>query len=185
MFVELYACYNDVTMLEEKKIAELLEKLDRYELDTLERVILANDGTVQSLLSVVMRVPISVEIISEMELFGNIYRWVKLVAKYSDVQEQTVCLAMSVIPIEENAEDFIAGLKEQKLGIGQLLSSLGFVTKRELLGFYSDNMVFARTYRITGNKIKEDVKCDLLITEIFPKAIYEKVGEKRGEERKC
>lgn len=165
-------------MLEEKKIEELLEKLDKYELDILERIILANDGTVQSLLSVTFRVPISVEVISQMELFGNIYRWVKLVAKYSDVQEQTVCLAMSVIPIEENSKDFIDGLKERKLGIGQLLSHLSFVSKRELLGFYSDDLTFARVYRITGNKIKEDVKCDLLINEIFPKGIYKKINEK-------
>ena len=160
--------------MEEKKIGELLGKLDKYEMGTLERVILANDGTVQSLLSVVFRVPISVEVISQMELFGSIYRWVKLVANYNTI-ERTVALAMSVVPIEGNSKDFIEGLKERKLGIGQLLSSLGFVTKRELQGFCSDDSTFARVYRITGNKIKEDVGCDLLITEIFPRESYEKI----------
>lgn len=166
-------------MLEEKRIEELLEKLGKYELDTLERVVLANDGTVQSLLSVIFRVPIKVEVISQLELFNNIYRWVKLVANYNTM-EQMVALAMSVIPIEGNSKDFIDGLKEGKLGIGQLLSSLGFVTKRDILGFYSDSMTFARVYRIVGNKIKEDAKCDLLITEIFPKEIYKKVNERKS-----
>jgi len=162
-------------MLEEKKIEELLGKLDKYEMDPLERVILANDGTVQSLLSVVFRVPISVEVISQMELFGSIYRWVKLVANYNTM-ERTVALAMSVVPIVGNSKEVIDGLKERKQGIGQLLSSLGFVTKRELLGFYSDDLTFSRVYRIKGNKIKDDAECDLLITEIFPRESYKKVG---------
>lgn len=160
--------------MEEKKIEELLGKLDKYKMGTLERVILANDGTVQSLLSVVFRVPISVEVISQMELFGSLYRWVKLVANYNTV-ERTVALAMSVVSIEGNSKEVVDGLKERKLGIGQLLSSLGFVTKRELLGFYSDDLTFARVYRIKGNK-NEDVECDLLITEIFPRESYKKVG---------
>lgn len=165
-------------MLEEEKIADLLGKLDKYKMGFLERVILANDGTVQSLLSVVFRVPISVQVISQIELYGNLYRWVKLVANYNTI-EQTVALAMSVVPIEENSKDFIDGLKERKLGIGQLLSSLGFVTNRELLGFYSDDLTFARVYRIRGNKVKEGERCDLLITEIFPREIYDKVGKER------
>jgi len=168
-------------MLEEKKIQELLEKLDKYELNALERIVLANDGTVQSLLSVIFMVPVSVEVIAQLELYGNIYRWVKLVARYSNVQEQVVCLAMSIIPIKENSEDFIKGIKEAKLGIGQLLSLLGFMTKREILGYYSDTLTFARVYRITGKKSKEDKKCDILITEVFPKKLYEKIG-RRGEE---
>lgn len=170
-------------MLEENKIEELLGKLDKYELDTLERVILANDGTVQSLLSVIFRVPIKVEVIAQMELLNNIHRWVKLTADYNTM-EQMVCLAQSVVPIEENSKDFIDGLKAQKLGIGQLLSTLGFVTKRELLGFYSDEQTFARVYRITGTKserVRESILtggCDIVITEIFPKVLYEKINEK-------
>jgi len=164
-------------MLEEKKIQELLEKLDKYELNALERIVLANDGTVQSLLSVIFRVPVRVEIIAQMECYNNLYRWVKLVANYNTI-EQTVALAMSVIPLEANSKDFIDGLKEGKLGIGQLLSSLGFVTKREILGFYSDNLSFARVYRITGNKIKGEGRCELLITEIFPKEVYKKIEGK-------
>lgn len=181
MSSELYLCGDDVIMLEEKKLEELLGKLDKYGLSTIERLILANDGTVQSLLSVVFRTPIAVEVISQMELFGNIYRWVKLVARYNKTEDKTVCMAMSVIPVEENSKEFIAGLKEQKVGIGQLLSALNFVTKRELLGFYSDELTFARVYRITGNRIKDikvhecqqsEEKCDLLITEVFPKKLY-------------
>ena len=169
-------------MMEEKKVEELLKKLDKYELGTLERVILANDGTVQSLLSVIFRVPVRVEIIAQMECYNNLYRWVKLVANYNTI-EQTVALAMSVIPLEANSKDFIDGLKEGKLGIGQLLSSLGFMTKREILGYYSDSESFARVYRITGKKSKEDKKCDILITEVFPKGLYEKIGRRGGEEQ--
>jgi len=167
-------------MLEEKKIEDLLKKLDKCKIGTLERVILANDGTVQSLLSVIFRIPVKIEVIAQLEYSNTIYRWVKLVAKY-DTIEQTTALALSIIPIEKNSEEFIKLLRERKLGIGQILSSLGYITEREILGFYSDDAVFARVYRIIGNKENKDV-CDLIITEIFSKSLYKTIAQREKNE---
>jgi len=42
-------------MIEDVYIQKMIDKLSKYELTPLERVILANDATVQSLLSVIFR----------------------------------------------------------------------------------------------------------------------------------
>ena len=165
-------------MIEEPYIQKLIDKLSKYELTPLERVILANDSTVQSLLSVVFHVPVEVEVIAQIELNKNIIRWVRLVADYGEAGKVTVCLAESVIPVGLNDSQFIKGIQEKQKGLGQLLSELDFKIKREILGFYADETIFARTYRITGSRINNQ-RCDLLITEVFPRQIFRKVEEKK------
>jgi chorismate-pyruvate lyase len=169
-------------MIEDIYIQKLIDKLSKYELTPLERVILANDATVQSLLSVIFRIPVQVEVIAQVELNRNIYRWVRLVADYSEAGKITTCLAMSIIPTGLNDFQFVEGIRDKQKGIGQLLSELDFKIKREILGFYADETVFSRTYRITGSRITEynrEEKCDILITEVFPRSVFRKVEERR------
>lgn len=168
-------------MIEEIYVQKLIDKLSKYELSPLERVILANDATVQSLLSVILRIPVQVEVIAQVELNRNIFRWVRLVADYGEAGKVTACLAMSVIPTGLNDFQFVEGVRDKQRGIGQLLAELDFKIKREILGFYADEMVFSRTYRITGNRITEynrETKCDILITEVFQRQIFSKVEER-------
>ena len=66
--------------LEDLYVKEIIGKLERYDLTPLERVILANEGTVQSLLSVIFRVPVEVSVISQVEVNQSIVRWARLAA---------------------------------------------------------------------------------------------------------
>jgi len=172
-------------MLEDLHIKRVLDKLAKYDLTPLERVILANTGTVQSLLSVIFRVPVRVEVISQIESNRNIIRWVRLVADYGEAGQVTACLAESVIPTGLNDHRFVEGVRERKMGIGQLLTQLGLRTQREIMGFYADETVFARTYRIfaddaeyieSGDYITR--KVDILITEVFPRQVYKRIESK-------
>lgn len=165
-------------MIEDIYIQKIIDKLSKYDLRPIERVILANDSTVQTLLSVIFHVPVQVEVIAQIELNRNIFRWVRLIADYGEAGKVTTCLAMSVIPVGLNDFQFVEGVREKKKGIGQLLSELDFKINREILGFYADETVFSRTYRITGSRVVEigrEEKCDVLITEVFPRKVFEKV----------
>lgn len=153
----------------EKNIEEILNKIPRN-ITPLERVILTSDGTVQTLMSMIFDIPVKVEVVSQMEYFGVIVRWVRLVAHYADNIEIVVCLAESVISVSKNESGFMNGIREKNFGIGQLISSLGFRTTRKLLGISSDENNVARTYCITGD-------CNVLITEVFPRDALKKAED--------
>ena len=160
---------EEITESNIKKLIEMIPK----NTDAIERLVLANDGAVQTLLSVLFSVPIKVEVISQKEFSTYIIRWAKLVAEYSPDVEFTVCLAESVIDKTTSYQGFINGLREKRMGIGQLISSLGLRTDRELLGFHSDDSNFSRTYAITSLK-SDDINerpLNIIITEVFPKAV--------------
>lgn len=167
-------------MREDAGIGGLLERLKTYDLTPLERVILANEGTVQSLLSTLFLVPVEVEVISQIEESGVIIRWSKLVANYAPDNRVTVCLAESVIPVEKNNHGFINGIREKQWGIGVLLEAVRIRTTREILGIYADEQVFSRTYRILGeeNESPETFKnsrANIVITEVFNREILRKL----------
>ncbi|MCZ7404265.1 MAG: hypothetical protein O8C67_04950 [Candidatus Methanoperedens sp.] len=165
-------------MYEEPTSENLQMLIDKvpYQLNSLERLILCNEGTVQTLLSVLFMVPIRIEVISQKEIGSVIVRWVRLVAEYAPDNVQTVCLAESIIDMNSGYEGFINGIKEKHFGIGQLISSLKIKTTRSLLGFYSDDSVFSRTYEISADKTCAWDKClSIIITEVFPKERYKKL----------
>jgi hypothetical protein len=163
----------------EEPTAENLQKLiDKipYQLNSLERLIMCNEGTVQTLLSVLFMVPIKVEVISQKEIGSVIVRWARLVAEYAPNNIQTVCLAESIIDTNSGYEGFINGIEEKHFGIGQLISALKIRTIRSLLGFYSDDIVFSRTYEICADKTCAwDKSLSIIITEVFPKERYKKL----------
>jgi len=156
----------------EANIKELLKKIPDN-LSAVERIILCNESTVQTLLSVLFRIPIRVEIISQIEHDKYIIRWSKLVAYYAPDNQVTVCLAESIIDKENAYHGFMNGIREKSKGIGQLISSIQINTKREIIGFYSDENIFSRTYNIY-NVPDEVVTMNMLvtITEVFPKDTF-------------
>lgn len=160
----------------EKNIETLIDKIP-HQLSSLERIIICNESTVQTLLSVLFLVPIKVEIISQKELDSVIVRWSKLVAEYSPDNIQTVCLAESIIDKEHDYHGFIDGIREKHFGIGQLISSLKIRTSRNFMGFYCDDIVFSRTYEIVEDKIdaEDNEPLSVIITEVFPKERYKKL----------
>jgi len=162
-------------MEEDLEIKKILDKLP-VEANALERAILCNTGTVQTLLSAIFRVPVEVEVIAQLEMNKNIYRWVKLVADFGEINKVTAALAMSIIPIELNDKDFLEGIRKKKFGIGQLLVQLKIRTQREILGFYIDEHIFSRVYRIFSNQ-DSTKKIDILITEVFPRVAFQRFFE--------
>lgn len=160
----------------EENIKKLIDKLPKNT-TAIERLVLANSGTVQTLLSVLFNVPIKVEVIAQKEFSTYIIRWVQLVAEYSPEIKITVCLAESVIDKTTSYQGFIIGIKERKLNIGQLISSLKITTERELLGFHADDSNFSRTYSITS-VLNEDINTrplNITITEVFQKSAFKRL----------
>lgn len=162
----------------EENIKKLIEKIPQ-DSTALERVILANSGTVQTLLSVLFGVPIKVEVISQIEKENYFVRWSKLVADFSPEIKFTVCLAESVISKDIIYKGFITGIRERTIGIGQLISALKIQTERKLLGFYNDSISFSRTYSIESINNNEIDKNQLyiIITEVFPKDVYKRLDK--------
>lgn len=159
----------------ETNIQQLIDKLPK-DINPLERVILCHDGTVQTLLSVLFGVPVKVEVLSQQTLPDiGILRWTKLVAVYplTDMifpgYEITACLAESVIPFKNNPEGFLTAIREQNLGIGQILKATGLKQERHVFGLYADENVIARNYRISGD-------VEMIITETFPRDAIKKAG---------
>lgn len=167
-------------MLEEistESIKNMLKKIPDN-LSPVERLILANESTVQTLLSVLFKVPVEVEILDQIDTQSNpsvIIRWSKLVASYSPECKITVCLAQSVITSDNPG--FMNGIREKMMGIGQLIAAKELVTRRRIRGFYTDENVFSRIYEIEDVSMTESgshISC--LITEVFPKEAFNKAS---------
>lgn len=157
-------------------IKQLINKVPKNA-SAIERLVLANDGTVQTLLSVLFSVPIKVDVIAQKEYQTYIIRWSQLVAEYSPDIRFTVCLAESVIDKNTTYQGFLNGIREKHMGIGQLIASLGIKTNRDLLGFHSDDSNFSRTYNIHSIK-NDDINerpLNVTITEVFSKSAFYKV----------
>lgn len=157
----------------EDSINKLLGSLPD-DLTAIERMIMVNEGTVQTFLSVLCGQPVKVEVISQKEFAGNIIRWSKLIIEEGDISA-TICLAESIIPIS-NIEQFNTLIDERKLGIGQIIKSLKLDTSRRIMGFHSDSRTIARTYAIEGN-------CDIIITESFNRDVISKISSTRINRR--
>lgn len=166
----------------EENMKELIEKIPK-DSTSLEKVILGNSGTVQTLMSVVFGVPIKVEVLSQIEDESFIVRWVRLIADYGGDEIITVCLAESVINKNTEFDGFLNGIREKNMGIGQLISSCGIRTERELLGFYSDRNTFSRTYRIKtyGMDLKAGRGLSIIITEVFQKDSFRRIQNDRKD----
>lgn len=160
----------------EENIKKLINKIPK-DCDPLERVVLANEGTVQTLMSVLFGVPIKVEVISQIELSSVIVRWARLIADYGSGMVITVCLAESVIDKSTSYNGFMNGIREKNSGIGQLLSACCIKTTRELLGFYSDSSIFSRTYRISGGDSRIEKEVSIIITEVFQKDAFKMLNK--------
>lgn len=166
-------------------IGDLIHELPA-DLTTTERVLLANPGPVQTLLSVIYDLPIEVNPLSQRKYgtYGETtVRWIELKAdpafpspaipskssyrsdrlmEEGHTKKISVALAESVIPndVDSNPPEFIRLIEEQKLGIGQIIKKLKLITHREVMDFYANSYVIARNYRIYGD-------CNILITETF------------------
>lgn len=158
----------------QENLKQLLEGLPK-DLTPLERVILCNEGTVQTILSVLLNVPVKVDILSQQIVEGDtVIRWSRLVADgVLGMSGSAVCLAESIIPKRMNTEGFMTAVKEQKMGIGQILKAQGVIQKRQVIGIYADKNVISRNYILTGDNLY------VMITEVFPRNALLLAGDKK------
>ena len=148
-------------------MSDTLDMLAGYDLTTIERIILASTGPVQSMMSAIFATPVRVEVISQINYDTVLVRWVKLVVE--DPDPATVALAESVIPLELNHAGFIGAMGDRDIGIGETINKLGIFTQRKILGIHVDQHTFSRTYTIKGASL------DVLITESFQKNLFDYV----------
>jgi len=130
-----------------------------------EQVILGHFGTVQTLLSLIFETPANVMNIQMTVYSLSIHRSVDLVAG-----EWTVCHATSKIPRDLNSKTVLHHVSEGKLGLGQIVVTLGIPNTRRLIEVGRDKHAFWRTYAIEGHSLYIE------ITENFPRPPFEAIG---------
>ena len=157
----------------DEKLAGQLKTID---FSPIEKLIISNKGTVQEFLGLLFNTEVKIEVISQEEIFGMIVRWVQLRGEINSV-DTTLCLASSMIPIEQNTPGIITGIREKNWGIGQIINSTGINTRRVIYGAFADEEQFGRNYLIKDIEHYPDGfgpnrKINLVITEIFPRKLY-------------
>ncbi len=135
------------------------------ELTPTEKEILLNESMTQAEVSAILKVPVKVEVIAQLELSNVIVRQVRIYAEQSDGRRITVYLAESVIPIDRNSDQFIAVIRGKSMGIGQAVKAMHTTQKRHIIDVYADENVISRNYSIKGDGLF------VLITEIFPRNV--------------
>lgn len=151
--------------MEELNFQALLDRFHKDGFTRGEKVILANFGTNQTLLSVIFDQPSRLQLVDQKESEGVINRLVNLI--YGDT---ICCIANTVIPRARNRPDVILDIVAGQLGLGQIVVVHNLPNRRVLLDVGRDRVSFWRTYAIEGKEIY------LKIHEHFPRQPFEEVG---------
>ena len=151
--------------MEELDFRDLLDHFISKGFQKGEQVILGHFGTVQTLLSLIFETSVNVKDIQMTDNEKGIHRSVNLVAG-----ERAVCHALSLIPRDLNSETLLHHVSEGKLGLGQIVVTLGIPNQRRLIEVGRDKDAFWRTYAIEGHMLYIE------ITEHFPRAPFEAIG---------
>jgi chorismate-pyruvate lyase len=128
---------------------------------SLERkILLAETGTVEQVLSIIAGSPVEVEVVRQSEARGVITREAVLSAKDTG---RPLIRAQSKIYCKNLPDKIVRQLRQKKAGIGTIIFSSGLETFREIvrLGLNNDNSPY-RVYRIFHDgmvafEIREDV----------------------------
>jgi len=109
---------------EEVNMDGMLNMLDMMpsDINGLERAVICTDGTVQTMLSAIFCAPVRVDVVNQHETDTEILRAVELIAVHEKDHEFVVCRASSVIQKKGLPPGFLTGIREQNMGIGQLIS---------------------------------------------------------------
>lgn len=150
--------------MEELDIGEFLEIFKDKDFSATERVILAHDGTVTTLLSTILNELVEVRIVAQAEWNDLILRNVQLITGSGVVADAT-----SIIPVKKNLSEIVELVRERKLGLGQILAKCGSRPKRKIVHIAKDEKKFWRAYNLVGDGV------DILVMEEFPTQVYEAI----------
>ncbi|KKL95408.1 hypothetical protein LCGC14_1854900 [marine sediment metagenome] len=155
--------------MEELDFQGLLGQFNAKGLERGEQVILGHFGTVQTLLSLIFKEPVTVKLLEQEtrdnESAGEILRSVQLVCGVG-----VVCNATTHIPLEGNRPDVLADISAGTLGLGQIVVVRAIPNKRVLVDVGRNAHAFWRKYTIEGPELL------LQIHEYFPRDPFEEVG---------
>lgn len=155
-------------MVDVLNIQALLDTMKGHDLSVLERIILAHDGTVQTLLSVILGAPVMVRPIEQTDSHdgASIIRLVDL-----EAGNLVAARARSVIPKASNSGPILEAVQDMQLGLGQIAFTLQIKTQRDILRIMADQNTCSRQYRMYGNGL------DFTIWEHFPRALYKGISQ--------
>ncbi|MDP3063845.1 MAG: hypothetical protein Q8O40_11650, partial [Chloroflexota bacterium] len=105
--------------MEEMDLKALVAKFKDKQLSLVERVILSNDGTNVTLLSVIFQTPIQVRVVDQIEHPDRIVRVVDL-----ETETLVVGRARSTIPTAKNEPEVLRLVEEKSLGLGHIATRL-------------------------------------------------------------
>ncbi|MDP2954506.1 MAG: hypothetical protein Q8O76_14480 [Chloroflexota bacterium] len=155
--------------MEEMDLKALVAKFKDKQLSLVERVILSNDGTNVTLLSVIFQTPVQVRVVDQIEHSDRIVRVVDL-----ETENQVVGRARSTIPkgsvtggdAPANSPEVLGLVREKALGLGHIATRLGIRTERTLVSFGADELLFWRIYRMVGEGLWYEIQ------EYYSRGIY-------------
>lgn len=154
----------------------LVGRFKGSDLSVIERILVVNDGTVQTTLSVIFNEPVNVRVLMQQERAGRIERDVALWVDNGRGADLGVCKASTVIQTGENAGSVLFEVREQKLGLGQIIEKLGFTVTRQLGDYGSDETRLWRTYVLSGERRVEPgprtERLRFTITETFLREMF-------------
>ncbi|KKM68206.1 hypothetical protein LCGC14_1463200 [marine sediment metagenome] len=151
--------------MEELDLKSMLEKFNEGGFLKGEQIILANNGTNQTLLTLIFQVPCKVLVVSQFEEPEIILRHVELLCG-----GKVVCKASTTIPKDKNNTVVLADILDGKLGLGQILTRYNLACERNLLSYGRDSNIFWRSYVIKGPEVY------LEINEIFQSGPFKEIG---------
>jgi len=148
-------------------ILPLLRELETracIRLSLAERVLLAEIGTVEQMLSIILDDTVTVKVIEQREYNGIIERVVNLVS------EEPVMVAKSTIDTTLLPEQVVEDIRAKRLGLGSILSRHRLETYRSILelGYEGSADTVYRVYGI----IYKGVKAFTIREEILRGALY-------------
>ena len=151
--------------MEEMDLKALVEKFKDRQFSLVERVILSNDGTNVTLLSVIFQTPIQVRVVDQIEHPDRIVRVVDL-----ETENLVVGRARSTIPKGTegriNTPKVLDLVREKALGLGHIATRLGIRTERTIVSFGADDLSFWRRYQMVGEGLAYEIQ------EWFPRGLY-------------
>lgn len=126
-----------------------------------QKLLLAETGTVEQVLSILVQAPVQVSVVEQIAVNGIIKRKVAISKKDSD---RPLILARSKVYTKSLPARIVQDIMQKKSGIGTILHNAGIETHRRLVRFGIDDGHPYRIYQITHRgKVAFEIREDIMI----------------------
>jgi chorismate-pyruvate lyase len=126
-----------------------------------QKILLAETGTVEQVLSILVQAPVQVRVVEQTAVDGIIKRKVAISKKNSG---RPLILARSKIYAKSLPAKVVKDIMQEKSGIGTILHNAGIETHRKLVRFGFDGGHPYRVYQITyRGRVAFEIREDIMI----------------------